>query len=254
MGAKITVAQLWRYPVKAHGAEALKRVTLAAGQTVPWDRVWAVAHEAAEIAKGPDGAEWASCRNFARGAGSPALMAIKSKLDEATGQLTLTHPDLETITLSPDADGARLVEWATPLVPDGRAQPAEVIRAAGAGMTDTDFASISVLGLSSLRALSQKAGLTLDPLRFRGNIWLDGTGPWEEFEWVGRTLKVGSAELRIEERITRCMATTANPATGKRDAATLDALQDGWDHRDFGVYGVVTCGGDVSIGDTLEVI
>ena len=39
------VTQLWRHPVKSHGREALERVTLTAGETLPWDRLWAVAHD-----------------------------------------------------------------------------------------------------------------------------------------------------------------------------------------------------------------
>ena len=41
-----TVTEIWRHPVKSHGREALETVTLTAGQTMPGDRVWAVAHEA----------------------------------------------------------------------------------------------------------------------------------------------------------------------------------------------------------------
>ena len=89
----------------------------------------------------------------------------------------------------------------------------------------------------------QQVGKPLSNDRWRGNIWLDGPAAWDEFDWIGRTLRIGTAELEVRERITRCMATTANPDTGQRDADTLGALQSGWNHRDFGVYGVVTQGG-----------
>ena len=42
------VSSLWRHPIKSHGREALEQVTLSAGQTMPGDRVWAVAHEASK--------------------------------------------------------------------------------------------------------------------------------------------------------------------------------------------------------------
>ena len=42
-----TVAQLYRYPLKSHGREELAHTTLTAGQSMPWDRTWAVVHDAA---------------------------------------------------------------------------------------------------------------------------------------------------------------------------------------------------------------
>ncbi len=66
------VAALWRHPIKSHGREALKNVSLTEGQTMPWDRRWAVAHDAAKA----DGSEWAECMNFSRGAKAPSLMAM----------------------------------------------------------------------------------------------------------------------------------------------------------------------------------
>jgi uncharacterized protein YcbX len=83
-------------------------------------------------------------------------------------------------------------------------------------------------------------------------MWFDGLKPWEEFECVGKRLRIGEAVLDIRERITRCMATTVNPATGKRDAATLDALQDNWGHKQFGVYGVGVKDGRSALGDEIE--
>lgn len=245
-----TLAQIWRHPIKSHGREGLESVTLTEGQTLPWDRHWAVAHEAAKL----DGSNWVPCANFSRGAKAPALMAINARLDEASGLVTLSHPDLADITVNPDQDSDAIIAWSAQLIPDGRAQSAQVVRAATRGMTDTDFPSISLNSTSSLRALGQKAGVMLDPLRFRGNLWIDGLGPWEEFEWIGKTVRIGSAELRVAERIGRCLATTANPETGKRDVDTLGALEAGWGHTDFGVYAEVSRTGTIALGDVVEVI
>lgn len=69
MAASARVAALWRHPIKAHGVEPLEAVELAAGQTLPWDRRWAIAHDAAKVA--PGHSAWADCANFSRGAKSP---------------------------------------------------------------------------------------------------------------------------------------------------------------------------------------
>lgn len=242
------VRALWRHPVKGHGVEAVAATTLSAGATMPWDRVWAIAHEAAKMPPGPG--EWAPCANFNRGAKAFRLMAIRAVTDEAGGRVTLTHPDADPLTVDPDApeDAARLIAWVTPLSNPERARPAFVVRA-GRGMTDSDFPSISLLNTGSLAALGERLGKPLAMERFRGNVWLDGLAPFEEFDLVGRDIRIGEAMLRVRERITRCKATTVDPVTGISDVDTLGLLRAGWGHEDFGVYAEVVAGGRVALGD-----
>ena len=246
------VHALHRHPIKGHGVEALERVRLTAGETMPWDRRWAVPHEAARI----DGTGWAHCRNFGRGAGSPALMAITAEWDEGIGRMTLRHPDRPDLSFDPDVDGDRFVEWAAPLYPESRPKPAALIRAEGQGMTDAQFPWLSVHSLASLRAVEGAAGRELSLHRWRGNVWLDGPALWEEDEWVGRRLRLGEAVLEVKEPIYRCRATEANPVTGRRDADTLGALTRlrGEGETRFGVYAEVVEGGDVAIDDEARLL
>jgi uncharacterized protein YcbX len=74
-----------------------------------------------------------------------------------------------------------------------------------------------------------------------------------EFEWIGKDVRVGSTLLRVRERTDRCLATTANPETGKRDVDVLKAL-DHWGHQDFSVRAEVIEGGEIRIGDTVEAL
>lgn len=244
------LTQIWRHPIKAHGFEALNTTKIAAGQTMPWDRVWAATHEATKSGDG----NWAKCTNFSRGAKAPALMAIGAKLDEDSATLTLTQPDHPPLTFQPDnaEHAARFVDWAQLMMPEDRAATTGLIRVTGQGMTDTPFPSISLGNLASLRALSQKIGQDLDQRRFRINLWIDGLAPWEEFEWPGRKIMIGACKFKVEERITRCTSTMANPDTGRRDADPLRALDTGWGHQDFGVALIAETTGQLNIGDTLE--
>ena len=239
------LVQITRHPIKGHGREDLASVRLLAGECLPWDRHWAVAHEAAKLVDG-----WNPCMNFARGAKAPALMAIESVLDEATATITLRHPQRGEITFRPDdADGLpAFLDWLDPLIPAGRARPSRIV-SAGRGMTDSAFPSVSILNRASLADLSARMGKTLSPHRFRGNLWLDGAEPWAEWDWIGRNLRIGGATLRIEERITRCVATTVDPETGISDAPTLSALDAAFGHQDFGVYATVIHGGEIALGD-----
>ena len=239
------LAQIYRHPIKGHGREALASVRLLAGECMPWDRHWAVAHEAAKLVPG-----WNRCVNFARGAKAPALMAITSTLDEATATVTLRHPERGEIRFRPDdaADLPRFLQWVTPLNPPDRAQPVSIV-SAGRGMTDTDLPALSILSIASLADLSAKMGMSLSQDRWRGNLWLDGVEPWAELGWVGKHLVIGRTVFRIEERIERCSATTVDPETGKVNAPTLTALNTHFGHQDFGVYGVVVESGPVAVGD-----
>ena len=243
------VTALWRHPIKSHGREALERVTLTKGLAMPFDRLWAVAHDAAKT----DGTAWAPCQNFSIGSKSPALMAITATLDETSETITLRHPRQPDLTVQPDTQFAELLAWVRPLADANRPLPDRIFRLDGRGFTDTPFASVSFCNRASHAAVEAITGSPLQKARWRGNIWFDGVTPWEEFGWMGRDIRIGTAKLRIEERIRRCKATTANTDTGERDIDTLKALNT-LDHQDFGVYATVIESGDIALGDPLELI
>lgn len=245
----ITLAHIWRHPVKSHGREALDQVVLTAGQTLPWDRTWAVAHEGAKA----DGSVWAACANFSRGAKAPQLMAIETTLDTATEKVTFRHPNRPEITLHPERDSDRLLDWVKPLMPENRAQSTRVMRVPDRGMTDTDFPSVSLGNLESHRAVEAQLGHEISQKRWRINLWVDGLDEWAEFQLVGKTLAIGDVRLEVREPIERCMATAANPETGERDADTLGTLRH-WNHQDFGIHTYVTTGGEIKLGDRLQVL
>lgn len=243
------VTDILRYPLKSHGRESIESVTLEPGKSMPFDRLWAVAHEASRA----DGSEWVQCANFSRVSKAPALMAISSSLDENTGHLTLSHPDRPDLVFDPDNDGAAFIDWVTPLVPKDRALPARIIRLDGRGFTDSPFPSVTLCNYASHRAVEDKLGHALSIHRWRGNIWFDTGALWEEFEWIDRHIRIGECVLRPRERTDRCLATTANPDTGARDADTLSALEH-WGHQDFSVRAEVIKQGTIRVGDPLEVL
>jgi len=242
-----TVAQIWRHPIKAIGREALPETDLSAGAWMPFDRLWAVTHARSKPVDG-----WCHKANFLRGVTDPALMAVTCKLDPTDRRITLQHPRTGQIAFHPDdpEDAARFLDWLAPLWGADLPRPTAVIRQDGVQMTDVPEPWISINNLASLRALGDRAGPNLSEHRWRGNIWIDGLDPWEEFTWIGKTLTLGSARVRVETAITRCKATMANPETGKRDIDTLAALRS-LGHQEFGVYARVIDAGRLSLGDPV---
>jgi uncharacterized protein YcbX len=243
------LAEIWRHPIKAHGREPLISATLTAGAALPWDRFWAVAHDAAILSEG-----WNPCVNFSRGAKAPALMALSCHLDEATGLVTLHHPDRDAITFDPDGDTRAFLNWIAPLMPADRAASARVVRAGLRGMTDTDYPSLSLANPASHRAVAKAVGHPLSHHRWRANLWVEGLAPWQEFDWIGHSLHIGTATFEVRARITRCRATMANPDTGIVDADTLSALKDTWGHQDFGIYLVCTGDGAIAVDDPVTLV
>ena len=241
----IRLSQIYRHPIKAYGRELLASVRLSAGEGLPFDREWAVAHEAAQLGPG-----WNPCMNFTRGAKAPALMAVTASLNEATRTVTLSHPGEGEITVAPDtpADQARLLAWADPLIPAGRARPTAVVRG-GVAMTDSDYPSVSVLSLASLAELAARMGMNLSVHRWRANLWLDGAEAWAEWGWIGQRFRLGGAVLEVVERITRCVATKVDPETGDVKGDTLAALETGYGHQDFGIFARVIESGSIATGD-----
>lgn len=244
------VRALWRHPIKGHGREAMASVELQEGQTIPWDRRWAVAHAGAQT----DGKAWAPCVNYSRGSKAPALMAIDASCDEVAGTVTLRHPDRPDLTFDPDSEVVAFLDWVRPLMPENRAQSASIHRVPERGMTDTDYPSVSLINLASHADLEARMGTEISALRWRCNFHFDGFAPWEELGWEGRTLRIGNAELTVREPIERCLATAANPATGSRDLDTLGALNSDFGHQDFGIYAMVTQAGRIKLGDEVTLL
>ena len=247
------VTNIFCHPIKSVGRAPLAEVLLAAGKTMPNDRVWAVEHEAGKF--DPKNPAWVSCANFIRGAKAPSLVALS--IVQSGENYTITHDGTgESFTFNPNdpTQHPAFITFLATFVPENRAQPKAVVKVPGRGMTDTDFPSISILSQTSLSALAEAAGKAVEMERFRGNIWFDGLPAWEERSWIGKRIRIGEVELNVRENIGRCSATTANPVSGEQDVPTLKILEQNWGHTDLGVYGEVITPGRVALDDRIEIL
>ena len=76
----------------------------------------------------------------------------------------------------------------------------------------------------------------------------------DERTWVGRTLRIGDAELSVLEPIGRCAATSADTETGCLDGDTPAELERHFGHQDFGVYAEVRTPGTIRPGDAAVIL
>lgn len=122
-----------------------------------------------------------------------------------------------------------------------------------------DDEPLTVLSTSSVRDLAARAGYEgqLDGRRFRMNLEIDGSPPYEEEGWGGRCVRIGHAVIRIGEQVPRCVFVTKNPETGEKDWNTLThiarlrpRIADGGG-LPFGAYASVVEPATVRVGDEI---
>ncbi|WP_417468641.1 MOSC domain-containing protein [Maricaulis sp.] len=241
-----------RFPVKGFGPDRLERVELAAGQTLPHDRAWAI-----ENGPGPfDPAHPAHVKkkHFLMQAGQRELAQVQTGCDAAGHSFTTHWPDGESLTIALDdaASHAPLFAWLEALLGEQVRGALRFAHIPGQALTDIPQPHVSLINAASLRDLEARTGHAIDPIRFRGNLLIDGLEPWAEFDWLNRDVVIGHARLRGQSRIRRCVVTSINPATAQCDIDLPAALMAHYGHADCGIYMSVETGGDVAVGDRVE--
>lgn len=240
-----------RFPVKGLGPDRLETADLTAGRTLPHDRQWAIENGPGPF--DPDNPGHVKKKHFLMLAGQAELARLACRYDAAAHQFEVTLDDNRTISVSLDDPDTHkpLFDALATLLGDAVRGPLRIVHAPGQAMTDIPEPHLSIINAASVRQLSEKTGHDLDPLRFRGNLLIDGPAPWSEFDWIGRTLQIGAARLRVQRRIRRCAATSVDLQRGVRNIDVPKALFEHYGHMDCGVYASVETGGRISSGDPV---
>ena len=132
--------------------------------------------------------------------------------------------------------------------------PPKILRAADHSFSDVARKVVSIINLASVTALETATGAPVHPLRFRGNLYVDGWPAWSEFECVGAEIAIGpAARFKIVKRIVRCAATEVDPDTGIRDHPIPQILLNTFGHADCGVYAEVIEDGPIATGDSVAI-
>ena len=258
------VRGIWRYPIKSMLGEELT-VADVTGRGLRGDRAFAlVDEETGKVVSAKNPRRWPDLFAFR------AVSSAPSADTPANPPVRITLPDGETLdTDQPDVE-ARLSAAV------GR--PVRLARSAFAGATGEgywpdhdwlptpdetfdvalpegtffDGAMVHLLTTATLgRLQALSPGSRFDVRRFRPNFVIETAGEVEGFVedgWIGRTLAVGSARLRIERPCPRCVMTTLAQADLPKDPGVLRTVVQ--EHGgDVGVYASVIRGGSVSVGD-----
>ena len=253
------IESLYRYPVKGLTPEPLASAALTPGRCIPWDRAFALAHGDATLDTANP--SWVSKTNFMCLLRNAGIARLKTRFDDTQRLLSITTPAGETLVANPLtlSGKAKLTAFFTDyLGPEARygtsQQPPAFHYFPEHSFCDHKTQIISLIGLGSLRALEAAVGAPRDKRRFRANIYIEDIPTWDEFNWLGRKIRIGNVTASVRERIDRCGATTVNPDTGQRDANPVKELQTHFGHVDLGIFAEILTPGVVKPGDRLALL
>jgi hypothetical protein len=247
------IASLYRYPVKGLSPEALDRVRLTAGETLPFDRAFAI--EAGGGSFNMENPRHLPKSMFLMLMRDERLALLRSRFDPESGILTLLRDGKQVARGDlGQRIGRQMLEqfFAAFMADEPRGAP-RIVHAPGHSFCDAAKKVVSVINLASVREIERVVGRFVDPLRFRANIYVEGLPAWAEFNWVDHKIALGDdARLADFERIQRCAATNVDPSSAHRDMNIPRTLMDAFGHCDCGVYARVATGGEIGTGQEIR--
>ncbi len=243
------IVEIYNYPVKGLSPNQLDgEIELTKDCLISSDRRYGLAYICDDLDL--DDLEWVVKSRFLNLVNCPGLAKLGIVYDEASNYLQITRKKKRVAHANLDDPSGRIVmdnffnAWllSQPSVQhNNKAIRFVDISKRSHGFTDHCNAYISMINLASvgdlMRVLDQEPGsIEVDPIRFRGNIYVDSWPAWYEFSLVGKVINIGNVKLEVVERIGRCKATSINPFTAQSDVNIPRMLRKGFGHTDMGVY------------------
>jgi len=246
---------LYRFPVKGLSAQGLPAVTLTPGQGVPEDRRFALFHSAvpAEI----DRHGWHPENQFLTLARHQRLAQLDTDYEAESATLTIRRHGRVVARGRIDTPiGRSLIEQFLAAFMAGTIPgPPRLVEVGGIRFGEQQpYQGVTVVSRSTIRDLERVARRSLDPVRFRANLVLDGLPPWQGLKWLGRELTVGAARLRLEAMVEPPAAANVNPASGEHDVNLMQMMEQAYGHRQCVAQARVVAGGLVSVGDAVALV
>lgn len=259
------IAALYRFPVKGFTPGVCETLTISDDGRVAGDRVLGVRF--ADTAVSDDA--WSRKTAMVALENTPGLARLEVRFDAETDRLCVSLGGDPVVDDLLDSEGRKgiaaaveryvIAQEINPLRDHPERLP---LRMVGDGITpryhDSEFGQVTLHGRETLAAVEAALnGAEVSELRFRSNVAVEGVDPWEEQEWIGQTIRVGSVRFNVVRAKFRCLATHANPKSGERDLPILNTLIRllPRERPTFAVAMVPTGkGGEVRVGDQVVVV
>ena len=194
--------------------------------------------------------------------GKPPL--VVPAVDQAFERKTVTiwKDECQGTYLSAEADGwlsdflgtrCRLVymsDQVERVVDQDYAQPGDIVSFA-------DGYPLLLTTTASLADLNARMSKTIEMIRFRPNLVVDGAEAFAEDGW--KTIRVGSVEFECSRACSRCVLTTVDPSTGVKDGdgeplSTLKDYRMDGEGVLFGMNMIPRGAGTLRVGDSVEIL
>jgi ferredoxin-NADP reductase/uncharacterized protein YcbX len=254
------LASIGRYPVKGLGGESLGEAFLGP-DGLRFDRLLGLANDVIPL---ESFGSWTSYEAFHALDARPDLGGYSARVSRGVPGVGACTDGAEVVLKAPDGEGLRVR-----LREDGRLDDDELVapriqkwfgsagRAArlvssGSHLWDFADAPISIINLATVRDIERIAKTSLDPRRFRANLYVDGLPPWAEFGLLGMRLRIGDVDLDVLRPIERCRATAVDPDTGGTEVNVPGILAGHFGHLHCGVYAQVRTPGRLRVGDHVH--
>ena len=244
---------IYRYPVKGLSPQPMERTRLAVGQTIPADRFYAI--ENGPCGFDPNVPAYFPKQRFLMLMRNERLASLRTDYNEADHMLTIQWEGRQAARGDLRSKDGRLAIEAffRRFMPKELRGPPKVLHGEDHSFSDVARKVVSIINLASVAAVENAAGAPVNPLRFRGNLYIAGWLAWREFDLLGAELTIGkTARLKVVKRIQRCAATDVDPETGIRDLTIPRTIQENFGHTDCGVYAEVIAAGDIGVGDSIN--
>jgi uncharacterized protein YcbX len=249
---RATLRTIYRYPVKGLSPDPLAEATLSPGATLAGDRRYAI--ENGPCGFDPANPAYLPKQRFLMLMKNERLARLDTRFDDAAQVLAIREGNAEVARgdLQTPEGRAAIEGFFAAFSADELRGPPKVLAAAGHSFSDVARKVVSIINLASVAAIENMTGRPVDPLRFRGNLYVEGWPPWGEFDLLGREIAIGpQARAKVVKRIVRCAATNVEPGTGIRDLDIPATLLRRLGHADCGIYAEVTAGGAIAPGDAV---
>ena len=113
-----------------------------------------------------------------------------------------------------------------------------------------DALPLSLIARATVHELCRGIVEEPDPRRFRPNLLVETDEPYAEDAWVGGTLQIGTAVLRVDKRDSRCAIITVDPTSARTTPELLRRVATER-QSSAGVYASVVRPGIVRTGDLV---
>jgi uncharacterized protein YcbX len=248
------VAELYRYPVKGLSGERLNSVPLRPGATFPMDRAFAL--ENGPSGFDPSAPEWQPKIKFLCLMRNARIASLTTRYDDATEKLVVSKngETLLEARLPVASERTKLEQFFQEFMGTEARGKIRLLEGSGHSFSDVAKKVVSIINLQSVASLEQSIGRKVHPLRFRGNVYVEGMPAWLETELVNRTIQIGNVRLRVVKSIQRCAATEVDPETAARDIDVPGALFRLTGEEDCGIYAEVLTAGTIAPGDPFSIL